>query len=80
MKFKHLRRYRQVIRVLFKYGLDDMLAHSNLRKVMPRLLLHKKIQGELSKQTYTRSERIRLAIEELGPTFIKFGQILSNRP
>ncbi len=80
MRFKHLRRYRQVIRVLVKYGLDDMMAHSNLRKVLPKLMLHKKIQGEYSKQTYTRSERIRLAIEELGPTFIKFGQILSNRP
>lgn len=80
MRFKHLRRYRQVLRVLVKYGLDDMMAHSNLRKVLPKLLLHKKIQGEYSKQTYSRSERIRLAIEELGPTFIKFGQILSNRP
>ncbi|MBX7206333.1 MAG: AarF/ABC1/UbiB kinase family protein [Bacteroidia bacterium] len=76
MKFKNLRRYRQVIRVLMKYGFDDVLAHSRFRRFIP----HRQLQGELSKYSYTRYERVRMAIEELGPTFIKFGQILSNRP
>ncbi len=76
MKFKNLRRYRQVIRVLMKYGFDDVLAHSRFRRFIP----HRQLQGELSKYSYTRYERMRMAIEELGPTFIKFGQILSNRP
>lgn len=79
MNFKHLRRYKQVLKVLFKYGLDDILDHSTLRKVLPKLMLHKRIQGQYSKQTYSRAERIRMALEELGPTYIKFGQILSNR-
>jgi len=76
MKFKNLRRYRQVIRVLMKYGFDDVLAHSRFRRFVP----HRQLQGEISKYSYTRYERMRMAIEELGPTFIKFGQILSNRP
>lgn len=80
MKFKNLRRYRQVIRVFIKYGFDDLLAHSRFRRFLPRLSLHRQLQGEISKHTFTRYERVRMAIEELGPTFIKFGQILSNRP
>ncbi len=76
MKFKNLRRYRQVIHVLMKYGFDDVLAHSRFRRFIP----HRQLQGELSKFSYTRYERMRMAIEELGPTFIKFGQILSNQP
>ncbi|MFN4082176.1 MAG: ABC1 kinase family protein [Bacteroidia bacterium] len=79
MKIKHLKRYRQVLKVLLKYGLDDIIDHTSLRKILPGLLLHKKMQGKYIKQTYTRSERIRKALEELGPTYIKFGQILSNR-
>lgn len=80
MTFKHLRRYKQVLQVLMKHGLDDMLDHSSLRRILPRFLLHRRIKGQISKVSYTRYERIRMALEELGPTYIKFGQILSNRP
>ncbi|OYU97484.1 MAG: hypothetical protein CFE21_04105 [Bacteroidetes bacterium B1(2017)] len=80
MTFKHLRRYKHVLQVLMKHGLDDMLAHSSLQKFLPRIRIHKKIKGQLSKASFSRHERIRMALEELGPTYIKFGQILSNRP
>lgn len=79
MKIKRISRYKQVLKVLFKYGLDDIIDHTTLRNIVPGLMLRKKMQGTISKQTYTRSERIRKALEELGPTYIKFGQILSNR-
>jgi len=79
MKIRRIKRYRQVLSVLFKYGFDDLIDHSTLKKVLPKLMLHKKLQGQLAMQTYTRSERIRMALEELGPTYVKFGQILSNR-
>ena len=32
------------------------------------------------KRTYTTPERLRITIEELGPTFVKFGQIVADRP
>ena len=80
MTFKHIKRYKQVLQMLIKYGLDDLHEHSSLAKFLPKISFHKKIQGELSKKKYTRYERIRMVIEELGPTFVKFGQILSNRP
>lgn len=79
MNFRHLRRYRHVLKVLIGYGLDDLTGDSAIRKVLPNFTAHKKLKGELSKQTFTRYERIRMAIEDLGPTFVKFGQILSNR-
>lgn len=80
MTFKHLRRYRQVLQVLLKYGFDDILSNSKLRKVMPRFVLHKRIKGKIVTLNYTRYQRMRMVLEELGPTYVKFGQILANRP
>jgi ubiquinone biosynthesis protein len=80
MKLKNLKRYRKVLSVLIKHGLDDLLAHSSMRNMIPNFMLHKRLQGEINKISYSRYERIRMALEELGPTFVKFGQILSNRP
>ncbi|OHB62033.1 MAG: hypothetical protein A2Y76_05105 [Planctomycetes bacterium RBG_13_60_9] len=75
-----LRRYRHIMAVLMKYGLEEV-ADALRAKVLLRL-------GERVAPTRikriaegrTRPERLRLALEELGPTFIKFGQLLSTRP
>lgn len=75
-----LRRYEQVIRVLIKYGFEDILAHPPLNRLVPtseRLVPHR--DGK-SIFTYTRYERVRMVCEELGTTFIKFAQIAANRP
>ena len=73
-----LPRYNEIIRVLFKYGFADVLKLVALQKIMgiesAELQTHE--SGLLSKPP---EERLRLALEELGPTFIKFGQILSSR-
>ena len=79
-RYKHLKRYNQVISVLLKYGYEDLVSYLDdnkrlgfLKKLIPNnTLKHAKL---LSKW-----ERMRLVCEELGPTFVKFGQILSNRP
>jgi ubiquinone biosynthesis protein len=69
-----LRRYGQIADVLIKYGygmaLEQVFPESTLR----RFFRKKAPVGSLSDY-----ERIRLALEELGPTFIKFGQIVSTR-
>jgi ubiquinone biosynthesis protein len=74
----HLPRYNEIIRVLFKYGFADVLKLVALQRVMgmenAELQVHE--SGLLAKPP---AERLRLALEELGPTFIKFGQILSSR-
>ncbi|MEI6323012.1 MAG: AarF/ABC1/UbiB kinase family protein [bacterium] len=73
-----LPRYNEIIRVLFKYGFADVLKLVALQRVLgiesAELQVHE--SGLLSKPP---EERLRLALEELGPTFIKFGQILSSR-
>jgi len=66
-------RYRQIADVLVKYGFGILVE-----EVIPggrRLQALRRSPGE-ERSVY---ERIRLAIEELGPTYIKFGQIMSTR-
>ncbi|MDD5201117.1 MAG: AarF/UbiB family protein, partial [Terrimicrobiaceae bacterium] len=74
----HLPRYNEIVRVLFKYGFADVLKLVALQRVIgiesAELQVHE--SGLLSRPP---AERLRLALEELGPTFIKFGQILSAR-
>jgi len=75
---RHLRRYRQITGILVDYGFGSILAQLGLseRLNIPRRVLRRKpaIEEEL-----TQAQRLRLALEELGPTFIKMGQILSTR-
>jgi ubiquinone biosynthesis protein len=79
-KYSSLRRYNQIISVLLKYGFEDLVAYMDEKK---RFGFIKKL---IPKTTYEKSlhlskwEKMRLVCEELGPTFVKFGQILSNRP
>jgi ubiquinone biosynthesis protein len=71
-------RYTEILKVLFKYGFSDVLKLVLLQRVLgiesTELPTHD--SGILSKPP---EERLRLALEELGPTFIKFGQIMSSR-
>ena len=75
---RHLRRYSQIAQVLSDYGFGALLAQLGLsdRLNLPRRIFRRKApEDELS-----AARRVRLALEELGPTFIKLGQIASVRP
>ena len=80
LTYRHFARYRQIITILFKYGFDDVLGAFKIDKYVRACLklVSKKRRDFLEK--YSRPERIRMALEELGPTFIKLGQALSMRP
>jgi ubiquinone biosynthesis protein len=74
--YRNVRRWTEILSVLSKYGLADWLSRLNMEMFKTQL---KGSQGEaLALQTPER--RIRLALTELGPTYIKLGQLLSTRP
>jgi len=76
--YRHLERYRQILRVLVKYGLSEMVSRAHLIRYLGKKGVY---AGEKKRiEELGRVERVRIALEELGPTFIKLGQILSLRP
>lgn len=78
--YRHVNRYRQILTILFKYGFDniiDILKIDQYLEVGLQMISRKKRERV---ERLTPQERVRLIFEELGPTFIKFGQILSTRP
>ncbi len=77
---RNLRRSREIVTVLMNYGFDDLVDQLGLRRYLRwgrRLLFWKRSEPEVK---LTRAKRIRLALESLGVTFIKFGQVVSTRP
>lgn len=74
----HLPRYREIVHVLFKYGFANELRLAALEH-----LLGIEPEARPPSKDKILSEplpvRVRLALEELGPTFVKFGQIVSSR-
>jgi ubiquinone biosynthesis protein len=78
--YRHLNRYRQILSILFRYGFGDLI---DLLKIDQYLeiglqLISKNRHERIEK--LSRAEKVRMALEELGPTYIKLGQILSTRP
>jgi ubiquinone biosynthesis protein len=75
----HMRRYSEIVGVLVKYGFIDVVhaLHLNSYVAAGRWLLS--AFGHDTRPEMTRARRLRLALEALGPTFIKFGQALSVR-
>lgn len=73
-----LRRYRDVAAVLVAHGLADVgdALHLNQYLAWGARLLPRQARVDLS---LSRAARVRLTLEELGPTFVKFGQALSVR-
>ena len=63
-------------RVLVKYGLDDVIKETHLFRPL-RFLFY--LAPRRRDSSAPLGERIRLALEELGPIFVKFGQAISTR-
>ena len=72
----HFRRYRQIAEVLTRHGLRWLRDASGLERFIP---FRSDLAESARAEAFTAAERVRLALEELGATFIKLGQFLSTR-
>ena len=75
-RWRTLRRVLSIQRILVKYGLDDFIRETHLLRPL-RFFFY--VLPRRRDTSAPLGERIRLALEELGPIFVKFGQALSTR-
>ncbi|HHD57419.1 MAG TPA: AarF/ABC1/UbiB kinase family protein, partial [Desulfobulbaceae bacterium] len=69
--YRHLNRYHRILRVLFKYGFDDLVDRLHIDQYLESGLqmINRKPREQV--QRLARPERLRMVMEELGPTFVK---------
>ena len=72
-----LPRVLQILRVLLRHRLDTLLDETRLARWLKLLRPFVPVRGD--EANLSRGERLRLALQELGPIFVKFGQLLSTR-
>jgi ubiquinone biosynthesis protein len=71
-------RYREIFGVFYKYGFSDFIQFAHLQ-ALSDILARTLTDEEKELQEKPMAVRFRMALEELGPTFVKMGQILSSR-
>ncbi len=78
--YRNINRVRQIVNVFVKHGFGQFIEQLNLQRVLP-FRKRLKILGTPPELTgHSIPERLRLAFEELGPSFIKLAQVLASRP
>lgn len=82
---KNVGRFREILTVLARHGFSELIVKSGLNKIIPGFVLPAKV-SELQREDLSTEEwwqifgtQLRLSFEDLGPSFIKLGQLLSTR-
>jgi ubiquinone biosynthesis protein len=75
---RHIRRYGQIAEVLTRHGFGAIVAQLGLSRYLN--LPQRLTSREPPPTGVTAAQHLRLALEELGSTFVKLGQLLSTRP
>jgi ubiquinone biosynthesis protein len=79
VKLRVVMRLLEIQRVLLKHGLDDYVRATHLYRPLRFLFILSPGIWFARQRAASRGERLRLALEELGPIFVKFGQAVSTR-
>jgi predicted unusual protein kinase regulating ubiquinone biosynthesis (AarF/ABC1/UbiB family) len=73
LKPRHLKRYRQIASLMLRFGFSELVRSSGLEELLGEEL------GRLTQRAHPKPEEFVRELEELGPTFVKLGQVLSTR-
>lgn len=82
---KNVSRFREILTVLSRHGFSELIVKSGLDKVIPGFVLPSRVSElkdiDLSNENWWQvfGEQLRLSFEELGPSFIKVGQLMATR-
>ncbi len=77
MTLSQTSRLIRIVRVMVRHGLDEFVIFVPALKVIAKVVRVFTARGDRNRP---RGQRVREALEELGPVFVKFGQLLSTRP
>ncbi len=74
--YRKSRRYLEILRIFVKYNLFSLLY----REIQRNYVSNKKVTCYADVENQKSAKKLRRAFEDLGPTFVKLGQIMSKRP